>query len=426
MRGKIVVVRRFAPKSAGGREMQLADLNYKAGVARRQGAIGMIVVDLPEGDKQESPLPSLRPREGADAGLPLLVVTRAVGEPLTKGTHDVALEVELTPVTTKTENVVGVIRAGAASRTDGALVIGAHLDHLGMGGQGTGALDAEHAVHNGADDNASGIAALIEAARILAPRKGELARDIYFVAFSAEEMGLLGSNHFVANAPYKGAAFAMLNMDMVGRLRDNLVQVLGAESALEWAAVVEPLCAKWRVGCHLAGSGYGPSDHMAFYMGGSPVVHFFTGGHLQYHRVTDDASTVNAAGMARVAGLVADTALALSAAPKLTYKKVPAPPRMGDIPLRGASLGTIPAYGDSSNVAGVLISDVVPGGAAQKAGLKAGDRILKIGVTDVRNVQDLMLVLGEGVPGQDAVIIYMREGKTQTTKATFGAPRARH
>ncbi len=426
VRGKIVVVRRFAPKSAGGREMQLADLNYKAGVARRQGAIGMIVVDLPEGDKQESPLPSLRPREGADAGLPLLVVTRAVGEPLTKGTHDVALEVELTPVTTKTENVVGVIRAGAASRTDGALVIGAHLDHLGMGGQGTGALDAEHAVHNGADDNASGIAALIEAARILAPRKGELARDIYFVAFSAEEMGLLGSNHFVANAPYKGAAFAMLNMDMVGRLRDNLVQVLGAESALEWAAVVEPLCAKWRVGCHLAGSGYGPSDHMAFYMGGSPVVHFFTGGHLQYHRVTDDASTVNAAGMARVAGLVADTALALSAAPKLTYKKVPAPPRMGDIPLRGASLGTIPAYGDSSNVAGVLISDVVPGGAAQKAGLKAGDRILKIGVTDVRNVQDLMLVLGEGVPGQDAVIIYMREGKTQTTKATFGAPRARH
>ncbi|MBZ0231413.1 MAG: M20/M25/M40 family metallo-hydrolase, partial [Deltaproteobacteria bacterium] len=426
VRGKIVVVRRHAPRSAGARRMQLSDLNYKAGVARKQGAVGMIVVDLPEDDAKESPLPTLRPREGADAGLPILVTTRAVGEPLTKGTHDVALEVELTPVKTRTENVVGVIRAAAAARSDGVLVIGAHLDHLGMGGHGTGALDAEHGVHNGADDNASGIAALVEAARMIRARRGELARDVYFVAFSAEEMGLLGSNHFVANAPYKGAALAMLNMDMVGRLRDNTVQVLGAESAVEWASVVEPLCAKWRIGCHLAGSGYGPSDHMAFYMGGSPVVHFFTGGHLQYHRVTDDAPTVNAAGMARVAGLVADTALALSAAPKLTYKKVPPPPKMGDIPLRGASLGTIPAYGDTSNVAGVLLSDVVPGGAAHKAGLKAGDRIIKIGVTEVRNVQDLMLVLGEAAPGQEAAIIYMREGQTHTAKATFGTPRARH
>jgi membrane-associated protease RseP (regulator of RpoE activity) len=239
-------------------------------------------------------------------------------------------------------------------------------------------------------------------------------------------MGLLGANHFVAHAPYDGKAVAMLNMDMVGRLRDNLVQVLGAESAGEWASVIEPLCAKWRVTCHLAGSGYGPSDHMAFYMGGSPVVHSFTGGHLQYHRVGDDPSTVNAAGMARIAGLVADTALAVSTAPQLTYKKVPPPPKMGDMPLRGASLGTIPAYGDEGKIAGVLISDVVPDGAAQKAGLKAGDRITKIGVTDVRNVQDLMLVLAEAVPGQEAVIVYLRDGKSVTTKATFGTPRARH
>ncbi|HUQ04543.1 MAG TPA: M20/M25/M40 family metallo-hydrolase [Kofleriaceae bacterium] len=426
VRGKVVVVRRFAPKGVGAKEMELSDLNYKAGVARKRGAIGMVVVDLPEGDKKESPLPTLRPREGADAGLPILVTTRAVGEPLTVGVHDVAMEVELTPVKTKTENVVGVLRAAAEKKSDGVIVIGAHLDHLGMGGHGTGALDAENDVHNGADDNASGVAALLEAARILGARKGELARDVYFVAFSGEEMGLLGSNYFVAHPPYDGVAAAMLNMDMVGRLRDNIVQVLGAESASEWATVVEPLCTKWRVVCHLAGSGYGPSDHMAFYMGGSPVVHFFTGGHLQYHRVSDDAPTVNAVGMARVAGLVADTALALAVAPKLTYKKVPPPPKMGDIPLRGASLGTIPAYGDEGKVAGVLISDVVPGGAAQKAGLEAGDRIVKIGVTDVRNVQDLMLVLGEAVPGQDTVVIYLRDGKKLTAKATFGEPRARH
>jgi Tol biopolymer transport system component len=427
VRGKIVVVRRFAPKTAGARgQMELSDLNYKAGVARKHGAIGMVVVDLPEGDKPETPLPTLRPREGADAGLPILVTTRAIGEPLTKGTHEVTMEVELSPVKTTTANVVGIIRGGAATKADGVLVIGAHLDHLGMGGIANGALDAELAVHNGADDNASGVAALLEAARILGAKKRELARDVYFVAFSGEEMGLLGSSHFVAHPPYTGTPVAMLNMDMVGRLRDNMVQVLGAESADEWPTVVEPLCAKEGITCHLAGSGYGPSDHMSFYMGGSPVVHFFTGGHLQYHRATDDPPTINAAGLARVAAVVADTALALTTAKKLTYKKVPPPPKMGDIPLRGASLGTIPAYGDEGKIPGVLLSDVVPGGAAQKAGLRAGDRIVKIGVTDVRNVQDLMLVLGEAVPGQDAVIIYLRDGKKQTTKATFGAPRARH
>ncbi len=426
VRGKVVVVRRFAPKSTGMRELELADLNYKAGVARKLGAVGMVVVDLPEAGKTEQPLPTLRPRDGADAGLPILVTTRAVGEPLTKGSHDVALEVELTPVRTRTENVVGVIRGGASARREGVLVVGAHLDHLGMGGPGTGALDAELEVHNGADDNASGVAVLLEAARVLVPRRAELSRDVYLVAFSGEEMGLLGSNHFVANTPYRGTPVAMVNMDMVGRLRDNQVQVLGAESASEWAALIEPLCAKARIACHLAGSGYGPSDHMAFYMAGSPVVHFFTGGHLQYHRTTDDASTVNNAGAARVATVVADTVFALAATPKLTFKKVPAPPKMGDIPMRGASLGTIPAYGDDGKIPGVLISDVVPDGAAAKAGLQKGDRITKIGVTEVRNVQDLMLVLGEAVPGQEATILYLRAGKPRTTKATFGAPRARH
>ena len=426
VRGKVVVVRRFAPKSLKDRATVLGEFNYKAGLARARGAVGMIVVDLPEAGKTESPMPALRPRVGADAGIPIVAMTRAAGEVLTKGSHVVDGEVAIAPVKATTENVVGVLRAGAASRQSGALVIGAHLDHLGMGGLGSGALDPDHAVHNGADDNASGIAAMIEAARLLAAKQGELSRDVYFVAFSGEEMGLLGSNHFVAHPPYEGAAVAMINMDMVGRLRENLVQVLGAESAAEWAAVMEPLCAKLRLGCHFAGSGYGPSDHMAFYMAGSPVVHLFTGGHLQYHRATDDAGMINAAGVARIAALVADTAVALAAAPKLTYKKVAAPPAMGDMPIRGAALGTIPSYGDEGKIPGVLLADVVPGGPAAKAGLRAGDRITKIGVTDVRNVQDLMLVLGEAVPGQEATVLFLRDGKPQSVQATFSAPRARH
>ncbi|MEZ4403179.1 MAG: M20/M25/M40 family metallo-hydrolase [Kofleriaceae bacterium] len=428
VKGKVVVVRRFTPDGVGldrADANRWGDLGYKAMQARQRGAVGLVVVDLPPAGKPESPLPPLAPHDGADAGLPVVVVTQAVGAPLTRGRHRVALTVELAAVKTTTHNLVGVIRGGAAEPFASPLVIGAHLDHLGMGGPQTGALDTDHAVHNGADDNASGVAGVLEVARRLVPKAAGLHRDVYLVLFSAEEMGILGSQHFVGHAPYAGAPVAMLNMDMIGRLRDNQVQVLGAESAPEWGAVVPPVCAARRVGCQLAGSGYGPSDHMAFYAAGAPVLHFFTGGHLDYHRISDDPATVNAAGLAVVADVVADVALAVDAAPALTYQKVAAPPAVGDVPMRGGSLGTIPAYGDDGKIAGVLLSDVVPDGPAAKAGLKKGDRIVKIGVTDVRNVSDLMLVLGEAAPGQEAAVVFLRDGARQTVKAVFGAPRSR-
>ena len=427
VKGKIVVVQRFTPAGFDNRAAgRYGDLNYKAQEARKRGAIGMIVVDLPAAGKPEAPLPKLGNRSGgADAGLPIVVVKTSLGQPLTKGKHTVALTVALESVKATTHNVVGVLRGGAAKPDAPPLVIGAHLDHLGLGGPGTGALDAELAVHNGADDNASGIAGLIEVARRLAPQAKTLNRDVYLIGFSAEEMGLLGALHFVKHAPYRGAPLAMLNMDMIGRLRDNTVQVLGAESAPEWATVVPPLCAAARVNCQLSGSGYGPSDHMAFYSEGAPVLHFFTGGHLDYHRVTDDAHTVNAAGLVAVAGIVAETARALDASPKLTYVKVAPPPSGGDLPMPGASLGTIPAYGDTSKTPGVLLSDVVPDGAAAKAGLQKGDRIIKIGPTDIRNVEDLMLVLGGAAPGQTTTIVFVRGGAKQSVQATFGAPRRR-
>jgi len=429
VKGKVAVVRRFVPEAKVGRadRARLSDLHYKAMMARQRGAVAMVVIDVPAPGKSESPLPVLRPRDGADAGLPVVVVGHAAGQALLRGRHRVEVGVELAPVRTGTANLVGVIRAGAPDQLDGVVVVGAHVDHLGLGGPGTGALDAAVEIHNGADDNASGVAALIEVARTLAGSRQRLRRDVYVVAFSGEEMGILGSTHFVAHPPYPGTPVAMINMDMVGRLRDNRVQVLGAESATEWPELVQPACADARVGCVLAGSGYGPSDHMAFYTGGAPVVHFFTGGHLDYHRVSDDAPTINVAGVVRIAQVVSELATAIAERPgRLTYKKVAPPPAVGDLPMRGASLGTIPTYGDEGKQAGVLLSDVVPDGPAAKAGLRQGDRIIKIGVTEVRNVHDLMLVLGEAVPGQDAPIVFIRNGQRQTTTATFAPPRARH
>jgi membrane-associated protease RseP (regulator of RpoE activity) len=215
---------------------------------------------------------------------------------------------------------------------------------------------------------------------------------------------------------------AMLNMDMVGRLRGNRVSLLGGESAEEWAEVAMPACARARLECSLSGGGYGPSDHTPFYAAGVPVLHFFTGAHDDYHKPTDDAALVNAAGGAQVAALVADVGLVVAARDRrLTYKAAPSPLPTGDFRSYGASLGTVPDYaGNPDGRPGVLLAGVRPGGPADTAGLRRGDNIVKIGATDVRNVEDLMFVLRKAKPGDKATVVFERDGKRQETQVVFG------
>lgn len=437
VKGKIVVVNRFTPnvESLGAvGQARLGDIRYKAFTARSKGAVGLIVVDNGDPKQEEARLPSLATdgmadlvSGGADAGIPVLVVKRAVGAMLQTGAHKAKVTVALEPVRTPTDNVVGVIRAGAAQKLPGVIVVGAHLDHLGMGG-GSNALDPKvHAVHNGADDNASGVAALLQVAAFLAQQKANLQRDVYVVAFSGEEEGDLGSAHFVRNPPTQDKVVAMLNMDMVGRMRNNQLHVNGGESAKEWQSIVQPACDAARVHCSIGGSGYGPSDHMAFYVAGVPVLFFFTGNHLDYHTATDDADKINAAGGTRVASIVGDVALTLAKrADALTYVKAPPETMAGDVRRVGASLGTVPSYSEDPNQPpGVVLSDVVPEGAAAKAGMKAGDRIVQIGSIEIRSVNDLMFVLQTAKPGTDVKVTFVRDGKHQSVTATYGVPRGR-
>jgi Tol biopolymer transport system component/acetylornithine deacetylase/succinyl-diaminopimelate desuccinylase-like protein len=431
---KIALVHRFAPPDVKD-PAQVAhdgDIRYKAFVARQHGAVGLIVVDDGDPKQDEAELPSLAPNgqldpaaigQHGDAGIPIVIAKREV---IGKGIKKAKLAIQLVSRRTPTENVVGVIRAGAAQRQPGVVVVGAHLDHLGMGG-GWNALDPKvHAVHNGADDNASGVAALLEVARALAANKQQLSRDVYVVAFSGEEEGDLGSDFFVKHLPAQPVV-AMVNMDMVGRMRNDHLIVNGAESAKEWRALVEPACQAARVDCTIGGSGYGPSDQMSFYVAGIPVLFLFTGSHLDYHTATDDSDKINATGGTRAAQIASEVALAVAnrGAP-LTYVKSPPEPAGGDVRHVGASLGTVPSYSDDPNQPpGVTLSDVVPDGPAAKAGLHGGDRLVQVGSVEIRSINDLMFVLQTAKPGTETQLVYVRDGKRQTATATFGAPRGR-
>jgi Tol biopolymer transport system component len=425
-KGKIAVVRRFAPRDGAfadeAVQRRAGDLHEKARAARDRGAIGLIVVDL--GDAEEAPFPAPQVERHGDAGIPVAIVKRDVGKRLAKGRHRAALSVRVDKQTRPAHNIVARLDAGAAERLPGAIVIGAHYDHLGLGGEGSLA-PGDDEPHNGADDNASGTAALLEVARALAARRAELRRDVWFVAFSGEESGILGSNHFVKAPPEAlaiGDVVAMLNMDMVGRLRGNQLQVIGGDSAAEWAEIVDPVCAEQRVQCALGGDGYGPSDQTPFYAAGAPVLHFFTGAHTDYHKPSDDADRINAAGVAATARIVAGVAGRLaSREARLTYQSAPAPGPAGDTRSFGASLGTIPDYSDTGEgTPGVLLTGVRPGGPAEQAGMRRGDRIVNMGGADVANLRDMMHVLQNAKPGETTTITVLRDGQRVELRVTYG------
>lgn len=465
VKGKIVIARRFVPENeklaTPEAQRRAGDLRKKAFVARTAGAKALIVVDYPlvpkpapppapkkdaapppkdapkdphaagqggpQGPPPDAALPTLRPEGTGEAGIPVIVIKRSAIESSWaalegKKSIDVALGVELQFEKTPAFNVVGKLASG---KPGGALIIGAHYDHLGMGGPNSLAPD-KVAPHLGADDNASGVATLLEIARSLSASKAELTRDVVFAAFSGEEEGVLGSAAIVKAKPaWMTGAVAMFNLDMVGRVRDNTLSVLGSKSATEFEGLINTACASARVQCKASGDGYGPSDHMSFYVAGIPVLHFFSGAHGDYHKPSDSADKLNAGGMAKTADVIVALAKAAQSA-TLTYNRIPEPAGRGDARSFNASLGTVPNYaGPPPGVKGVLLDDVRAGGGADKAGIKRGDVIVKIGTFDVGSVEDLMFVLMQAKPGETVTTVVVRDGKQLSLETTFQEGRRR-
>jgi hypothetical protein len=322
-----------------------------------------------------------------------------------------------------TQNVVALLRGRDPALRDEYIVIGAHFDHLGRSPVFAQDPEAGDAIRNGADDNASGTAAVLDLARLLAANPPR--RSVIFVNFSAEELGVLGSSWFVNHPPVAlGSIVAMLNFDMVGRLRNDKLIVYGTSTATELKGIVDSAnaaagSAMLRVTS--GGDGYGPSDQTSFYAKDIPVLHFFTDLHDDYHRATDDADKINAAGEARVVDLALRVARAVADRPaRLTFVRIAAPTRTSvSEEGRQTYLGTVPDLG-ASEIPGLRLTGVRPGSPAEVGGLKAGDVIVEFGGVVVKDLYSYSDALYAHKPGDVVKIVVLRGGARLELSVTLG------
>ncbi len=458
LQGKVALILRYEPQEKddaspfdGKRPSRWSAVRYKAMQARERGAVAVIFVTGPLQDEGNDKVPALK-NDGPEspAGIPVLQVKTSTAQRwLASAGIDLAefqkqVDRDLTPrsraktgITVKgkvavratyadAENLVGVL-PGKGGLAGEVVVIGAHYDHLGYGGQGS-MRPNDRAIHNGADDNASGTAAVLMAGATLRKRLADVPehRSLAFMLFSGEEVGLAGSSYLVEHAPFPvDSVRAMVNLDMVGRLRGDTLIAPGAESAPEWKDYIARAATATRLDVAARGDGYGPSDQTSFYAKQIPVLHLFTGTHEQYHTPEDDAATVNATGGAAVArftaSLGADLAVARPAAMPVYARASAAPAMSGDSRGYGAYLGTVPDFrAMESTGGGVLLSDVRAGGPADRAGVRGGDRILRIAGTKIANLYDMTYALQDQKPGQTVDVVVSRDGKEQTFRATLG------
>jgi Zn-dependent M28 family amino/carboxypeptidase len=322
----------------------------------------------------------------------------------------------------KTQNVVAMLEGSDPVLRNRYIVIGAHFDHLGRTTQYSMDPRAGDVIRNGADDNASGTAAVLQLARMLSIQKPK--HSVIFVNFSGEEEGLLGSQYFVDNPPVPlDSIVAMFNFDMVGRLTDDKLMVYGTGSAAELPSIVDS--ANLRVLPALkiqgGGDGFGSSDHSSFYAKNIPVLHFFTDIHSDYHRATDDVEKINAAGEARVVNLAFDMIRSVDSRPaRLTFVRSTRPSRIGASSTGSqVYLGSVPDM-SAGSVPGLKLTGVRAGSPAEKGGLAAGDIIVEFGGRAVTDLQSYSDALYSHKPGDTVKVVFLRGGKRVETTVTLG------
>jgi hypothetical protein len=321
-----------------------------------------------------------------------------------------------------TQNVVALVPGSDPALAGQYLVIGAHFDHLGRSTIGAMDPEAGTAIRNGADDNASGTAAVLELARLLAANPAR--RSIIIASFSGEELGLLGSQWFVEHPPVPlDSVEAMINFDMVGRLKNDRLIVYGVNTATEMPAIVQGANIAPAFDLKAVGDGYGPSDQSSFYAKGIPVLHFFTDLHEDYHRATDDADRIDSAGTTRVVAMAERVVREIADRDaRLTPVRVAAPaPATSGSSSQGSNvyLGSIPDMSGGDDP-GLRLSGVRGGSPADVGGLMAGDVIIEFGGKTVKDLYSYSDALYAHKPGDKVEIVYLRKGERRTASVTLG------
>lgn len=305
-------------------------------------------------------------------------------------------------------NVIGYID----NKADKTVIIGAHYDHLGMGGEGS--LHAEgEAIHNGADDNASGVGIMLQLAERL--RDSILGSNYLFIGFSGEEMGLLGSNYFCKNPTIDfDIANYMINMDMVGRLRDDkTLSVTGTGTAPIWSQVLNSTNPGFKL--VLGESGMGPSDHTSFYLQDIPALHFFTGQHEDYHKPSDDSDKLNYDGMKMIEDYIVAVIAELDDDPKLSFRTTKN--ESEEVPRFKVGLGVMPDYLFDGE--GMRIDGVTEDRPAFNAGLQKGDIVIQLGDSTVVDMMSYMRALSAFEVGSTAAVVVERNGKKVEAEVKF-------
>jgi hypothetical protein len=452
VKDKIVVVLRYEPPSFGEKTgapggthaatnqvmTQHSQLVTKAINARNHGAKALVLVNGKLGDGEEDLLTRFGSVSGPeDAGILFLQVKNDVAESWLKATgkslHELQKQIDdsmkpasfalpadqtaaLTVSIRTTRATVNNVLAYLPGKTDEYVIIGAHYDHLGRGNFDSLAPSQIGQIHPGADDNASGTAGVLELARLLAPQKGQLRRGILFMSFAGEELGLLGSAEWVKNPTRPlDKAVAMLNMDMIGRIKDDKVYIGGVGTGSTLKAAVEQAAEKSGFKIEYSASGYSSSDHTSFVTKKIPVLFFFSGLHSDYHKPSDTWEKIDPVAATRLLAVVGMTGELLADAEERPAFIVVAE----DKPAGGSGgsgygpyFGSIPDFGQVET--GVKFSDVKPGSPAAKAGLKAGDILIQFGDKPIKNLYDFTDALRRSKVGDVVEVKVLRDGQTVT------------
>ncbi|MBU3699857.1 MAG: M28 family peptidase [Candidatus Kapabacteria bacterium] len=444
VKGKVVILLRGLPGWADADQTlrQLATVRSKTTIARDKGAVAVIFVNK-NGDSADvlsrfgldrlgkySGILALQARRSTCAkvfppkGTSLFVAETDIEKTkkprsfqLANVTANVAVALAFEESTTS--NIIGMIEGTDPTLKNEYVVVGAHYDHIGMGDENSLAASNEPAIHHGADDNASGTAGIIELSRAVAA--SPLKRSVLFMAFSGEEKGLLGSKHWVTTPTVPlDKVTAMINLDMIGRLKDGKLNIQGVGTSSRWPAVIDSAKKGLPLTITTTADGFGPSDHSSFTGKGIPVLFFFTGLHGDYHRPSDTWDKVNAEGQVTVLSMVERAMRIIGDAPdRPEFAKgadKPASTQSSSMALK-VTFGVVPDYSDDPQ--GLHITGVKPGSPAEKGGLQADDIITAMGQTTIKNIYDLMAALGSFKPGDTTTVKVIRDEKPLSLNVTF-------